>query len=1372
MKPILYKLVFLTAMVLSTQSFASVSEACIMPLGKIKATTIVDGIKREYYIHIPSSYNANIAVPLVFMLHGTSGTGEEQYDVSGWSQLAEEEGFIAVFPSSLNYKIIEANGELKTVRRWNTTSDSDWRLQAGEIAYDDVKFLRKIIEEVKSAYSIDAKRIYLNGFSNGGQMAAKCSIEMSDVLAAVCSNAGTFEKDTMYEPTRNMPYLFQVGNKDYGPGNEGPEIPMLYFDSLISTPDLPFRNGKFYNIARNVKKHFDLKEQHTDILGDSTFALLATYLPIDAEAGNEFRYVFVKDLGHSYPNWAPSKHWDWLKQFTLDSKLGAGKKIRVVTEVDAVNREYYIHVPASYDGNSAVPLVFMLHGTSGDGETFYNAHGWKELAEKENFIVVFPSSMKYKIIDEGVNKSIEKWNHTPDANWTFQPGERGQDDIKFLRKVIDEMKAGYNINAKRIYLNGFSNGGSMAAKCAVEMSDVLAAVAGNAASFFIDTVYVPKRKLPVLFQVGNEDYGPGNVGPSVPMIYLDTLLKTENISLLNGKHHRIAQRHIDNFDLQSNYSIEGDTNFALIATYLPNHPGPGTGYEFKFIFVRGLAHAYPNGKNHPFDAPKMHWDWMKQYTLEGSNGEGKKIHVVTEVEEVNREYYIHVPASYDSTKATPMVMFFHGGGHDGELMYNISGWNDVADTANVIMVYPSSLKYCIIEDGVQQVLSQWNNGHSGNTFCPNQVLKDDVLFVNTIMQQMSTKFKIDLKRIYTVGFSNGGEFAATRTAIELSDKIAASISCGGGGALPRDTVLTPKRKLPVMLMFGNKDERMLKSLNITGAVPMGFEILYQKYPVLYFAQVKPYINSFQLDENNYTIIGDTNNVVAAIFQGLSNKAENIFYNVEVKGLEHEYPNGKNHGLHGATYHWKWLNKYTLDGTSVSRQHLSVNNGYGSGDYAAGDTVHIWAAEPSANKTFNAWTGDTETLEVANNWHTTLVMPGHDIALTATYINLPSDLEYKEELIQGKLSKKTVFSYFPPKDKMKGVVWLYQGSNIRGKAWLTNADPRHFVDMLVANGYGIITMDAEEVTQQKDLNNSGAFEYDYSFDTINNSDLVNVKMVRQYFLNKGSFNSSTPMFASGFSSGGGFAEISAGIFRWHASLSHNTAGSDFMAQKSTVPHYQNNSQNDNGPNVGLAGNVSAFEGYNLYLSRNVPTQWILQRPQPLHAERFDRIEGVTLAQSTAIFNAIEKQGLLDANHFLNINPAKVQTDYENNPGKYPALQALSPALVEDLFGQLNVVYTNHAFRSDYNGSALTFLDRFSDNSTAISEVQSDEVKKVIFMPNPATDHIIFGKSTEWSVIELSGRCVKKGMSAEAFVGDLQTGLYIVKTEWGIGRLVKL
>jgi polyhydroxybutyrate depolymerase len=612
--------------------------------------------------------------------------------------------------------------------------------------------------------------------------------------------------------------------------------------------------------------------------------------------------------------------------YKSNAQIKYGKNL-VNTMSEGVEREYVVHVPLTYDDTKEVPLVFMLHGTSGSGPDFYENIGWKELSETENFIVVYPSSLRYKIVDEEGPKVTTKWNTPPDANFALQPGEVGKDDIKFLRKVIDEVSAKYKIDATRIYLSGFSNGGQMAAKCAIEMGDVLAAVCQNASSYTLDTNYILKRKLPILYQVGDKDYGPGNEGPAVPMHLFDTLISTPGLPYKNGKFYEVANLTQRHFDLLSEHTIEGDSNLALVATFLPK-PNTG-GYEYKYILVKNLAHNYPNGVFHDFDAPKIHWNWMKQYTLPDTtvNNDGKKIKVVTNVENVNREYFIHLPEIYDGTKPTPVVMMFHGGGHDGELFYNISGWNEVADTANIIMVYPSSLKYCIIEDGDEKVISQWNNGHSGNTFCPNQTLKDDVLFVNTILQEISVSYNIDARRIYTVGFSNGGEFAATRTAIELSDKIAASISCGGGGALPRDTILLPKRKLPVMLMFGNKDERMLAAVNAIGSVPMGFEILYNQYPVLYFAQVKPYIHSFDLDEQNYKIIGDTNSVTASIFKGKTNNPLNIFWNVEVKNLKHEYPNGINHPLHGAVYHWKWFNQFSLPQSSgtENEQHPTGHN---------------------------------------------------------------------------------------------------------------------------------------------------------------------------------------------------------------------------------------------------------------------------------------------------------------------------------------------------------------------------------------------------------------------------------------------------------------
>lgn len=603
-------------------SFCRLS-AAMPPSGKIRVTTEVDGVTREYFIHVPASYDGSQKVPLVFMLHGTSGDGETFYNAYGWTELADEEGFIAVFPSSGRYKISD-DGENKTTTKWNTQPDADWTFQPGEMGYDDIKFLRKVVAEMLENYNIDPKRVYLNGFSNGGQMASKCAVEMSDLLAAVAANAGSFFIDTTYFPKRKLPTLFQVGNKDYGPGNEGPEGSLALLDTLLKTPDVPWMNGKHYRISQAFIRNFNLQSDFV-IEGDTNTAVVATFQPNNPGPGTgyEFKFVFVKGLAHAYPNGnnhffdAPRIHWDWMKQYVLeDTVKSSGQKIRVTTDVDNIEREYFVHLPASYDGSQKVPLVFMLHGTSGDGEKFYDSYGWTELADKEGFIAVFPSSGRLKITEDGVNTTTTKWNILPDANWTLQPGEKAQDDIKFLRKVISEMQSNYNIDSKRVYLNGFSNGGAMAAKCAIEMSDVLAAVAQNASSFQIDTTYIPKRKLPVLFQVGNKDYGPGNEGPEVSLALFDSLISTPGITYLNGKHYRIAQSHIRNFDLQETFTLEGDTSTAMIATYLPNNPGPGTGYEFKYIFVKRLPHIYPNGVIHFFDAPRVHWDWMKKYQLE------------------------------------------------------------------------------------------------------------------------------------------------------------------------------------------------------------------------------------------------------------------------------------------------------------------------------------------------------------------------------------------------------------------------------------------------------------------------------------------------------------------------------------------------------------------------------------------------------------------------------------------------------------------------------------------------------------------------------------------------------------------------------------
>lgn len=287
-----------------------------------------------------------------------------------------------------------------------------------------------------------------------------------------------------------------------------------------------------------------------------------------------------------------------------DFKVG---KNRFTTAIDGDQREYFVHIPAKYTAKTAVPVVFMLHGTSGDGDKFYDISGWKEVGETEGIITVFPSSKNYCIIDDGVQKNTTKWNSQP-AEWKFCAGQKPGDDIKFLMTVVAELKTKYTVDSKRFYLVGFLNGGQMAAKCAVEMSDQFAAIVESAGSFVLDTTYTPKRKIPTTFQVGNEDFGPGVIKPAIPMRVFETSLKNKG-----NRNNLVANTHVNSFGLNPNFTVKGDTNVASIATY--TSLTPNSNVNFQFIFVKGLGHIYPNGSNFPINAAKQNWEWLKQYGL-------------------------------------------------------------------------------------------------------------------------------------------------------------------------------------------------------------------------------------------------------------------------------------------------------------------------------------------------------------------------------------------------------------------------------------------------------------------------------------------------------------------------------------------------------------------------------------------------------------------------------------------------------------------------------------------------------------------------------------------------------------------------------------
>ncbi len=277
------------------------------------------------------------------------------------------------------------------------------------------------------------------------------------------------------------------------------------------------------------------------------------------------------------------------------------------TNIDGDTREYYVHVPAGYEETNATPVVFMLHGGSGNGEGTYNNSGWKELGETENIITVFPTSWDYCYTkSNGERRDDTRWNSMPGV-FEFCAGETPRDDIKFLRQIIAELHQRFNVDAKRIYMAGFSSGAQMGFRCAVEMSDVLAAIVQSAGTHQIDTVFTPLRNIPITFELGNEDetWFDNEIYP--PLALFDSALTNYYL------FQRIINVHTKTFDFESTYTLTGDTSSALTATF-KGIPDVGN-REFNFTLIKELDHSYPNSVNHPVYGASQNWQWMKQYSI-------------------------------------------------------------------------------------------------------------------------------------------------------------------------------------------------------------------------------------------------------------------------------------------------------------------------------------------------------------------------------------------------------------------------------------------------------------------------------------------------------------------------------------------------------------------------------------------------------------------------------------------------------------------------------------------------------------------------------------------------------------------------------------
>ncbi|MBI33942.1 MAG: hypothetical protein CMP67_01085 [Flavobacteriales bacterium] len=159
---------------------------------------------------------------------------------------------------------------------------------------------------------------------------------------------------------------------------------------------------------------------------------------------------------------------------------------------NGISREYLIYIPSSFSGDSVAPLVLNFHGFGGNINDYLSYTSMLSIAETEGFVLVFPQG---SLMD-----GYSHWNPSLPSS----DNKSTADDLGFIEALIQQLSNNYNIDSKRIYACGYSNGGMMSFGLANHKSNLFAAVA-SVSGAMLETDNTPNHPMPVLMIHGTSD---------------------------------------------------------------------------------------------------------------------------------------------------------------------------------------------------------------------------------------------------------------------------------------------------------------------------------------------------------------------------------------------------------------------------------------------------------------------------------------------------------------------------------------------------------------------------------------------------------------------------------------------------------------------------------------------------------------------------------------------------------------------------------------------------------------------------------------------------------------------------------------------------
>lgn len=175
-----------------------------------------------------------------------------------------------------------------------------------------------------------------------------------------------------------------------------------------------------------------------------------------------------------------------------------GEVREFTTSIQDQKRKARIYVPAGYE--KKLPVIVLLHGSGSDGASVEIQSGLSGAAQKKGFIAVYPDALPLDPTRPAGATNPRVWS---DGSGRGFAGEHPQNDIEFLKKLINSMKKESNVDSNQIHLVGFSNGGSMSFRLAREIPEYFGRIAIVAGVSWIESTSRPSRDL--LYITGRQD---------------------------------------------------------------------------------------------------------------------------------------------------------------------------------------------------------------------------------------------------------------------------------------------------------------------------------------------------------------------------------------------------------------------------------------------------------------------------------------------------------------------------------------------------------------------------------------------------------------------------------------------------------------------------------------------------------------------------------------------------------------------------------------------------------------------------------------------------------------------------------------------------